>query len=112
MTKEYVDKLSDLVNVLGLESDAESQLEVKHFFSGAALYSNGQICASWTPVGLAFKLPDQQADNLIASGVASPLRYFPNGHNKSGYALFKNPEDHEDGHWKKYFLGAASTADS
>lgn len=104
MAKEYFEKLSSLISTLELQNAVESQLEVKHFFSGAALYCNGRICASWSPAGLAFKLPGQEADSLIEDGEAVPLRYFPNGNIKSGYALFTNPEEHQDDDWKRYFL--------
>lgn len=53
------------------------RMEVKHFFSGAALYVNATICASWSPVGLAFKLPDREVASLISNGGAKPLQYFP-----------------------------------
>ncbi len=98
MAKEYVVKLSRLIHDLKIGDDVDSLLEVKHFFSGAALYSNERICASWSPVGLAFRLPDQETERLIASGEAKPLRYFARGHVKSGYALFEDPGDHDGPH--------------
>jgi len=52
MAKEYYTKLSDLISGLNIISEIDSLLVVKHFFSGAALYINGVICASWSPVGL------------------------------------------------------------
>lgn len=110
MAKQYFEKLSKLVTTLNFEHETNSQLEIKHFFSGAALYSDGQMCASWSPAGLAFKLPDQEANDLIGSGEAIPLKYFPKGHIKSGYALFENPADFEDAHWKPYFLKAVTVA--
>ena len=108
MAREYFEKLTDLEHELQIEDEVESVLEVKHFFSGAALYSNGRICASWSPVGLAFNLSEQEASDLIASGEAMPLCYFAGGNVKSGYALFENPGDHERGYWKEYFVRAAS----
>lgn len=81
-------------------------IEVKHFFSGAALYVDGTICASWSPQGLAFKLPEQEAESLIAKGKAKPLKYFAKGHIKKGYALFEDPESRDAVTWKKYFLKA------
>ena len=79
MAKEYLDKLSTLVKKLELETEIDSSLEVKHFFSGAALYSNGAICVSWSPAGLAFKLPKAEVTQLINDGRATPLKYFPTG---------------------------------
>ena len=104
MAKAYLEKLSRLVEELGLEDEIVSPLEVKHFFSGAALYASGAICASWSPVGLAFKLPETEVASLISGGKACPLKYFPEGHTKKGYALFENPCDKKTSHCKKYFL--------
>ncbi len=72
MAKEYFIKLSDLINELNIGSEIDSPVEVKHFFSGAALYINGMICASWSPVGLAFKLSENETKMLISSGQATP----------------------------------------
>jgi len=107
MAKEYFQKLESLFSELDLESEFGSNAEIKHFFSGAALYVNGAICASWSPVGLAFKLPDQEATELIASGKAIPLKYFANGYVKKGYAVFENPSEDKSEQWKSYFLKAA-----
>jgi len=107
MAKEYFKKLSNLINKLNLEGEISSSVEVKHFFSGAVLYVDGSICASWSPVGLAFKLPDEEVVQLIKSGSAKPLKYFPKGNVKKGYALFMNPDLAKSKQWKKYFLKAA-----
>ncbi|MCG8604002.1 hypothetical protein MJD09_03255, partial [bacterium] len=74
---------------------------------GAALYINGTLSASWSPAGLAFKLPEQEVEALIASGEAKPLKYFAKGYIKKGYVLFENPERAETTKWKEYFLNAA-----
>ena len=110
MAKEYLEKLTKLLDELNLEHEIALRMEVKHFFSGAALYVNGTICVSWSPVGLAFKLPDLEVESLISKGRAKPLKYFPNGHIKKGYALFENPADSEAGHWENYFMKAARQA--
>ena len=107
MTKEYLEKLSGLIDKTGIESTIITPLEVKHFFSGAALYIDGKICASWSSVGLAFKLPEEEVSKLINSGSAKPLKYFPKGHVKKGYALFENPDLSKREQWKEYFLKAA-----
>jgi len=107
VAKVYFQKLKNLVEKLNLETDIDSKIEVKHFFSGAALYVNQIICVSWTPVGLAFKLPQQEVDRLINSGKAKPLKYFPKGHVKKGYVLFEEPSEKKASHWKKYFIKSA-----
>lgn len=106
MAKVYLQKLTSLLDELQLEPEADSTLVIKHFFSGAALYVNEAICASWSPGGLAFKLPGEEASDLIASGRAVPLRYFPRGHVKKDYALFENPDSEKPHYWKKYFQKA------
>jgi len=107
MAKVYFQKLENLMEKLNLETDIGSNIEVKHFFSGAALYVDQTICVSWSPVGLAFKLPQQEVDKLIDSGEAKSLKYFPKGHIKKGYALFENPDDKKPEQWKKYFIKSA-----
>jgi hypothetical protein len=107
MAKKYLEKLSDLVSRLNIEEEVSRSVELKHFFSGAALYIDGSICVSWSPVGLAFKLPEEEIIELIKSGIAKPLKYFPNGHVKKDYALFANPDLSKSKQWKKYFLKAA-----
>lgn len=107
MAKKYLEKLSSLIDELNIEADVSLSIEVKHFFSGAALYVDGKICVSWSPVGLAFKLPEEEVSKLINSGSARPLRYFPKGHVKKNYALFENPDLSSRKQWKKYFLKAA-----
>lgn len=69
------------------------QLECRHFFSGAAVYRDDSIVATLTPVGLAFKVPDDIHDELIADGQAVALRYFPASPIKRNYVLFPEPEN-------------------
>lgn len=104
MAKKYLEKLSSLINELEIESEIDFSIEVRHFFSGAALYINGSICASWSPGGLAFKLPEAEVTKLLNKGIAIPLKYFPKGHIKKGYALFEKPDITKPEQWKKYFI--------
>lgn len=101
-----MEKLSGLISRLNIEKEANYRIEVKHLFTGAALYVNKVICASWSPVGLAFKLPEKEVASLISRGKAKPLKYFPKGHVKKGYALFKSPEKSKPSRWKAYFVKA------
>ncbi len=109
MAKIYFEKLSDLISKLETGDASKKLLEVKHFFSGAALYTNKAICMSWSPVGLAFKLPENEVEKLINSGEAIPLKYFPDSPIKSGYALFENPDTKKLFHWRKYFKMAINS---
>lgn len=88
MAKEYLDKLSAFIENASLDSFGGTRLECKHFFAGAALYADGRICISLTPVGLALKLPEETKNSLLERGAAVPLRYFPKGPIKNDYALF------------------------
>lgn len=106
MATEYLEKLSELVLHLNIENEVDSRIEIKHLFTGAALYVDRIICASWSPAGLAFKLPEKEAASLIIRGKAKPLKYFPKGHVKKGYALFESPEKSRPSRWKSYFTKA------
>ena len=106
MARKYLGKLCQLIVDLKIESETDAELEARHFFSGAALYANRVICASWTPAGLAFKLPQAEVDRLIANGKARPLRYFTKGNIKKGYVMFENPEQQKVDVWKRYLINA------
>ena len=105
MAKEYLTKLSKLLTQLELKAK-NPNIEIKHFFSGAALYVGGKIRITLSPIGLAFKLPDEEVKELIKSGRASHLKYFPKGNIKKGYALFEEPDLKRPSHWKEYFINA------
>ncbi len=102
MAKAYLKKLSALVDEITSEAFDGVYLECKHFFSGAALYVDDRICISWTPVGLAFKLPQATLDQLLNNGGAKPLKYFPKSPIKQGYALFPDPQKKNPLVWKKH----------
>ena len=85
MAHPYLKQLQDLVGTI---NHGDVELVCKHFFSGAALYADGKICASLTPAGLAFKLPQQRCKDLIDSRIALPLCYFEGAPKKTNYALF------------------------
>ncbi len=106
VAKEYFEKLTQLIVDLKIEEDVSSVIEIKHFFSGAALYVNGAVCASWSPCGLAFKLPNSEVSQLINAGEAIPLKYFEKGHIKKGYAAFENPDLENMNLWKTYLIRA------
>ena len=107
MAKAYLSKLQNLVSELKLAPEVGSSVEIKHFFSGAALYVNDSICATWTPVGLAFKLSESEVAGLISRGEAKPLKYFDKGNVKKGYALFDQPDLIAPDTCRQYFLLAA-----
>ena len=90
MAKEYLEKLSAFIDKTTSDCFDGVRLECKHFFSGAALYADEQICMSLTPVGLALKLPEETKNRLLKNKTAVPLRYFPKGPIKKDYVLFPN----------------------
>lgn len=84
MAKIYFAKLELL---LAEDDLGAAEVEVKHFFNGAAGYVVGRICMSWTPAGLALKLPQSLLDQLFTEKNGTPLRYFPNAPIKKEYAV-------------------------
>ena len=87
MAKEYLERLSELMKRTALGRFRNVKLDIKHFFSGAAVYANGRICMTLTPVGFAIKLPEKPRNILMKQKGAKPLRYFPKGHIKKDYVI-------------------------
>ena len=87
MAKEYLDKLSELMNRATAGKFKNVDLECKHFFSGAAVYANGRICMTLTPVGFALKLPEESRNALMREKGTEQLRYFPKGPIKKDYVV-------------------------
>lgn len=93
MAQPYLDQLEELI--ARIHPDGRD-LVCKHFFSGAALYLGGSICASLSPKGLAFKLPEGRCAEIIAAGKATSLRYFDKSPIKRGYILLPDVGDLRD----------------
>lgn len=87
MTKKYLEQLAPIMKRASSGSIKGVRLEHKHFFSGAAVYANGRICMSLTPVGFAVKLPEGSRNALVEQEGAKPLRYFPEGPIKREYVV-------------------------
>ena len=85
MAQPYLETLSRKIRNLELPVSEDVTLECKHFFSGAALYANGKICASLTPAGFGLKLPADVRDLLIEDGDGHELRYFEKAPVKKEY---------------------------
>ncbi len=104
MTKEYLEMLSELMKRAVPHGFESIKLEVKHFFSGAAVYADGKICMTFTPAGFAIKLPEESRIILIEQRGANSLRYFPKGPIKKDYVVLPKPmlDDMEPlRHWVK-----------
>ena len=87
MAKEYLEKLSELMNRATAGKFKHVDLDCKHFFSGAAVYANGRICITLTPAGFAVKLPEESRTALMRDIGAKQLRYFPKGPVKKDYVV-------------------------
>ena len=87
MAQPYLDQLAELLDEWKPAKPRGVKLECRHFFSGAALYANGEIAASLTPVGLALKLPEATRVELFRTRKGKRLRYFANGPVKRDYAV-------------------------
>ncbi len=87
MAEPYFEDLSRIVEGLEPIPLENVTLETKHFFSGAALYANGKICASLSPGGFAVKLPEEVRQNLISEGSAQEFRFFEGGPIKREYVV-------------------------
>jgi TfoX/Sxy family transcriptional regulator of competence genes len=87
MAKEYLDRLNNLMAEIAPDIPAPASLEVKHFFSGAAVYVDGRICISLTPAGFALKLPQALREELMKEEGTKNLQYFPNAPVKKDYVV-------------------------
>jgi TfoX/Sxy family transcriptional regulator of competence genes len=87
MAKEYVDRLSDLMAEISPNLATTANLEIKHFFSGAAVYADGRICITFTPAGFALKLPTGLRDELLEQAGTKTLQYFPEAPIKKDYVV-------------------------
>lgn len=87
MAKKYLERLSAVAYEATARSRRSEELACRHFFSGAALYADGRICATLTPAGFAIKLPETLRTALLKERRARHLRYFANGPVKKEYVV-------------------------
>ena len=87
MAKIFLDQLSRIIDRTTSGRVGSVRVECKHFFSGAAVYASGRICASLTPVGFAIKLPKESRDIFLRRRGTKPLRYFAKGPVKKEYVV-------------------------
>ena len=91
MAQPYLDTLTRTILTLEIPASEDISLECKHFFSGAALYADGKICASLTPAGFGLKLPAEVRNRLIEDGDGHELRYFEKAPTKIEYVALSQP---------------------
>ncbi len=85
MAQPYFDRLTVKLRESNPSKPRGVVVECRHFFSGAALYANGKIFASLTPVGFAIKLPEDSRSALLRERSGRRLRYFKGGPIKKEY---------------------------
>jgi len=100
MAEPYYSQLRQILESLHIP---KATLECKHFFSGAALYANGNICASLGPAGFAVKLPEEKRLDLIREEKGSEFRYFASGPVKRDYVLLKESVIQDDQAFQEIF---------
>lgn len=97
MAQPYYNRLKSIAGRLEPRQTAGAKIETKHFFSGAALYANGKICATLGPAGFALKLPSEVRETLIAEGKGTEFRFFDKGPIKREYmALTESVVEEEE----------------
>jgi len=87
MAKKYLAQLTVIIEQATARRFKDVKLECRHFFSGAAVYAEGRICISLTPVGFAIKLPEDSRGVLLQEKGTKHLQYFPNGPIKKDYVV-------------------------
>ena len=93
MTEGQLQRLEELMAPLQDALPPGVYMDCLHFFSGAAAYANSSIFATLTPVGLAFRLPEEARQKLVEIG-GKVLRHFPVGPMKKEYVVV--PDDFID----------------
>ncbi|UCG26167.1 MAG: TfoX/Sxy family protein [Chloroflexota bacterium] len=96
MAEPYLERLRQLIGQLELPGARDTTLEPKHFFSGAALYANGKICALFSPTGFALKLPAAMRQTLIEAGKGGDFRFFDEGPVKRDYVALAEVVQRDD----------------
>lgn len=81
MAEPYRTELETMTEGLRYRIDNEVIIESRHFFSGAALYVNNQVCALYGPLGLGLKLPKETRERIN-----NDYRFYPDGPIKGKYS--------------------------
>jgi len=86
MADAYVKLLDEVLRQSAPVLKSTADIDVRHFFSGAAAYADGRIFMSLTPAGLAVKVSEDDRAALAELG-AQPLQYFPKAPIKKDYLV-------------------------
>jgi len=87
MKNNYCEKIDELLARAYPKLAATDLLEFKNVFGAVGGYVNGRIFASCGKFGFALRLSPETLRALFREKKAGPLKYFPNGHVKKGYAV-------------------------
>ena len=99
MVQKYLDELSKIVKITVSEEFTQENIRFNHFFNGAAAYANDKIFCTYTPSGIAVKLPVDKRKNLISSNKGSELRYFDKSPVKKDYVVLEKDDNEELNLW-------------
>lgn len=99
MVQKYLDKLKKIVDATVSVEFSQKNLRYNHFFNGAAVYAKDRIFCTYTPAGIAIKLPADKRDSLIALNKGSELRYFAKSPVKRDYVVLKEENRKELNLW-------------
>lgn len=80
-------KLERVLLDAGQESAQGSRFEFKNVFGAVAAYVDGNIFITCGKFGTALKLPPDIVSPLLLEPEVKPLKYFPKGRSKKGYAV-------------------------
>jgi TfoX/Sxy family transcriptional regulator of competence genes len=86
MAAPYLQELEALLANTAATIGSETNIDARHFFSGAAAHAEGRMFISLTPAGLALKLSEADRDILYGMG-GRPLKYFPKAPVKKDYLV-------------------------
>lgn len=87
MKIDYRTRLEGILSRLRPRLRLTHHLEFKPCFGAVAGYVDGRIFVSCGKFGVALKLPAQDLAELFKEKGVRQLRYFPNGHIKTEYAI-------------------------
>jgi hypothetical protein len=111
VAEPYLQRLSHILDRLQLVSAEGLTLEPRHFFSGAALYVNGRICASLGPAGFAIKVPAGVRQSLLNEGKGKEFRFFAKGPIKREYVVLSEAAVQDDGTLQQLIAMSVAYAD-
>ncbi len=87
MKKNYLEKMTILLNQTRPKLATTHKLEFKNVFGAVGGYVNGKIFISCGKFGVALRLPPNTLNILFQEKEAKHLKYFPKGHVKKEYAV-------------------------